>query len=40
MNKEIIILRSVYGKVGQSYTMNACIDPSTGMYPPHIKSDD
>ena len=40
MNKEIIILRSVYGKVGQSYTMNACIDPSTGMYPPHIKSVD
>ena len=40
MNKEIIILRSVYGKVGQSYTMNACIDPRTGMYPQHIKSVD
>lgn len=38
MNKEIIILRSVYGKVGQSYTMNPCIDPNTGMYPSHIKS--
>lgn len=40
MNKEIIILRSVYGKVGQSYTINPCIDPSTGMYPQHIKTVD
>lgn len=40
MNNEIIILRSVYGKVGQTYTMNPCIDPNTGMYPPHIRSVD
>ena len=36
----IIILRSVFGKVGQSYTMNPCIDPSTGSYPSHVKSVD
>lgn len=33
----IIILRSVFGKVGQSYTINPCLNPSTGMYPNHVK---
>ena len=37
---EIIILRSVFGKVGQSYTINPCINPNTGMYPEHVKSVD
>lgn len=36
----IVILRSVFGKVGQTYTMNPCIDPRTGMYPPHVKTVD
>ena len=36
----IIILRSVFGKVGQTYTMNPCIDSNTGMYPSHVKSVD
>jgi hypothetical protein len=36
----IIILRSVFGKVGQTYTINPCIDPNTGMYPPHVKTVD
>jgi hypothetical protein len=36
----IIILRSVYGKVEQVYTLNPCIDPATGMYPTHVKTVD
>jgi hypothetical protein len=37
MSKNLIILRSVFGKVGQSYVINPCIDPSTGRYPNHVK---
>lgn len=33
----IVILRSVFGKVGQSYIINPCIDPATGSLPPHIR---
>lgn len=36
----IIILRSVFGKVSQSYTLNPCIDPDTGMYPSCVKNID
>lgn len=37
---DIIILRSVYGKVNQSYTLNPCVDRETGMLPAHVKSVD
>lgn len=37
-NSKLIILRSVFGKVGQSYIINPCIDPNTGNYPPHVKN--
>lgn len=33
----IIILRSVFGKVGMKYFMNPCRDPKTGRYPDHVK---
>lgn len=33
----IIILRSVFGEVGQSYILTPCLDPSTGLYPLHVK---
>lgn len=36
----IIILRSVFGKVGQSYIINPCINPNTGSYPSHIRQVD
>lgn len=37
MSNNIVILRSVFGKVGQSYIINPCKDPATGMLPPHIR---
>ena len=36
----IIVIRSVYGKVNQSYILNPCIDRSTGMYPDCVKNID
>ena len=32
-----IILRSVYGKVGQKYTLQPCKDRVTGQYPDCVK---
>lgn len=32
-----IIIRSVYGKVGQKYTISPCKDKKTGRYPSHVK---
>lgn len=37
-DKNIIKLRSVYGKVGIRYTISPCKNPRTGRYPDHIKS--
>lgn len=37
MNNDIIILRSVYGKVGQKYYITPCKDPVTGRYPDCIR---
>lgn len=37
---DIIILRSVYGKVGQKYFLNPVRDPKTGRFPEHIRSVD
>lgn len=34
---DVIVLRSVYGKVGQKYFMQPCIDPQTGEFPPCVK---
>lgn len=39
-NSEIVILRSVYGKVGQSYFLSPCRNPETGRFPDHIRSVD
>lgn len=36
----IIILRSVYGKVGQTYFMNPCPDPKTGRYCEYVRNVD
>ena len=36
----IIILRSVYGKVGQTYFMNPCPDPATGRYCEYVRNVD
>lgn len=33
----IIILRSVFGKVGQKYFIQPCKDPKTGQYPSFVK---
>lgn len=33
----IIVLRSVYGKVGQKYFMNPCPDPSTGRHCKYVR---
>ena len=32
-----VIIRSVYGKVGQKYTIEACKNPKTGRFPEHVK---
>lgn len=40
MSKNLIVLRSPYGKVGQVYTITPCIDRSTGMLPSHIRKVD
>lgn len=37
MNSDIIILRSVYGKVGQKYYITPCKDPVTGRFPDCIR---
>ena len=34
---DIIILRSVYGKVGQKYFLNPVRDPKTGRFPDHVR---
>lgn len=36
----VIILRSVYGKVGQKYFIQPCADPRTGRFPDCVKSID
>lgn len=33
----IVVLRSVYGKVGQEYILNPCPSRQTGMLPSHVK---
>lgn len=40
MLSNLIILRSVYGKVGQKYFIMPCKDPKTGRYPDCIRSVD
>lgn len=37
MDKNIVILRSVYGKVGQKYFITPCRDPKTGRFPECVK---
>lgn len=37
---DIIILRSVFGKVGQTYYFQPCADPRTGRFPDHVKTID
>lgn len=37
MERDIIILRSVYGKVGQKYYITPCKDPITGRFPDCIR---
>ena len=37
---DVIILRSVYGKVGQKVFMNPAIDPKTGRYPDCVRQVD
>ena len=32
-----VIIRSVYGKVGQKYTIQACKNPKTDQFPDHVK---
>ncbi len=34
---DIIIIRSVFGKVEQSYFLQPCPNPKTGQFPPHVK---
>lgn len=36
-NNNIIVLRSVYGKVGMKYYIQPCPDPKTGRYPDIVK---
>lgn len=36
-NNNIIVLRSVYGKVGMKYYIQPCPDPKTGRYPDVVK---
>lgn len=40
MSENIIILRSVYGKVGQKYFITPCRDPKTGRFPSCVRSVD
>jgi hypothetical protein len=35
---DVIILKSVYGKVGIKYYIQPCKDPKTGRYPDCVKS--
>jgi hypothetical protein len=35
--ENVIVLRSVYGKVGMTYRIQPCKDPSTGAYPDCVK---
>lgn len=37
MDKNVVILRSVYGKVGQKYFITPCKDPKTGRFPDCVK---
>ena len=37
MSDNIIIIRSVYGKVNQSYYIQPCANPKTGQLPTHVK---
>ena len=40
-NDNIIVLKSAYGKTqGQTYHITPCVDPETGMLPPHIRERD
>lgn len=38
IDNDIVILRSVFGKVGQSYTFNPCANRQTGMMPDCVRS--
>lgn len=41
LSEEIIVLKSVYSKTqGQVFYITPCIDPETGMYPPHVREFD
>ena len=40
MSENIVILRSVYGKVGNKYYLNPSPNPKTGRLPNHVKSVD
>jgi hypothetical protein len=40
MEQNLIIVRSVYGKVNQSYILNPCVDPSTNTYADCVRSVD
>ena len=35
--ENVIVLRSVYGKVGMTYRIQPCKDPATGSYPECVK---
>lgn len=37
MLENVIVLRAVYGKVNQTYHINPCKNPKTGMYPPCVR---
>lgn len=37
MKEDVIVLRSVFGKVNQSYHISPCRDPKTGLYPECVK---
>jgi len=37
MEKNIIVLRSVFGKVGQIIYIEPCKDPKTGRYPDCVR---
>lgn len=40
-NNNVIVLKSAYGKTqGQTYHITPCVDPETGMLPPHIRERD
>lgn len=39
-DKNLVIIRSVFGKVGQKYFLNPARDPRTGLFPPCVRSVD